>query len=101
MNILWYEAQLSKEQNGFSKNLDTTDGIYSMKRIQQVLNRKKHPLYLLFVNLTTSFDRIPRKRLFDSIRLRFPEGESVKLFHILGKLYLKRFLTYQEAQVTS
>ena len=26
----WYEAQLSKEQNGFKRNRGTTDGIYSM-----------------------------------------------------------------------
>ena len=26
----WYEAQLSKEQNGFRRNRGTTDGIYSM-----------------------------------------------------------------------
>ena len=55
---------------------------------------------MLFVDLTAAFDRIARKWLFDSIRLRFPEGESVKLFDILGKLYQKISLTYQEAQVT-
>ena len=71
-----------------------------MKRIHQISNRKKQPLYLLFIDLTAAFDRIPRKWLFDSIRLRFPEGESVRLFDILGKLYQKISLTYQEAQVT-
>ena len=35
----WYEAQLSKEQNGFKRNRGTTDGIYSMKRIHQISNR--------------------------------------------------------------
>ena len=48
----WYEAQLSKEQNGFRKNCGTTDGIYSML---------KQPLYLLFVHLTAAFNGIPRK----------------------------------------
>ena len=71
-----------------------------MKRIHQISNRKKQPLNVLFIDLTAAFDRIPRKWLFDSIRLRFPEGESVKLFDILGKLYQKISLTYQEAQVT-
>ena len=55
---------------------------------------------MLFVDLTAAFDGIPRKWLFDSIRLCFPKGESVKLFNILGKLYQKTPLTYQEAQVT-
>ena len=72
--IPWYEAQLSEEQNGFRKNRGTTDGIYSLKRAHQISNRKKQPLFLLFVDLTAAFDHIPRKYLFDSIRLRVPEG---------------------------
>ena len=66
----WYEAQLSKEQNGGRKNRCTTDGIDSVKGILQISNRKKLPLYLLFVDLTAIFDRIPKKWMFDSIRLR-------------------------------
>ena len=57
-----------------------------MKRIQQISNQKKQPLYLLFVDLTVTFDRIPRKWLFDSIKHRFPEDENVKLFDISRKL---------------
>ena len=37
--------------------------------------------------------------LFDLIKLHFPEGEIVKLFNILKKLYQKLSLTYQEALV--
>ena len=96
----WYEAQLSEEQNGFRKNRGTTDGIYSLKRAHQILNRKKQPLFLLFVDLTAAFDHIPRKYLFDSIRLRVPEGETAKLFKILEFLYQKTSLTYQEAQTS-
>jgi hypothetical protein len=48
----WYEAQLSDKQNGFRQNRGTTDGIYTVKRVQQITNRKKQPLYLLFVDLT-------------------------------------------------
>ena len=82
----WYEAQLSKEQSRFRTNRGTTDAIYSMKRIQQISNQKKQPLYLLFVDLTVTFDRISRKWLFDSIKHRFPEDENVKLFDISRKL---------------
>ena len=96
----WYEAQLSDEQNGFRKNRGTTDGIYSIKRVHQISNRKKQPLYLLFVDLTAAFDHIPRKWLFDSIRLRFRESDRVKLFDILEHLYQKTSLTYDEAQTT-
>ena len=55
---------------------------------------------MLFVEVTAAFDCILRKWLFDLITLRFPEGEGVKLLDILGKLYHKTSLTYQEAQVT-
>ncbi len=93
----WYEAQLTDEQNGFRTNRGTTDGIYTTKRVQQITNRKKQPLYLLFVDLTAAFDHIPRKWLFDTIRLRFPKGEYPKLFVILEKLYSNTTLTYDEA----
>ena len=56
----WYELQLLDEQNGFRKNRGTTDGIYTIKRVQQITNRKKQPLFLLFVDLGTAFDRIPQ-----------------------------------------
>jgi len=69
-----------------------TDGIYTVKRAHQISNCKKQPLYLLFVDLTAAFDHIPRKWLFDSIRLRFREGENAKLFDILENLYQKTIL---------
>ena len=79
----WYEAQLTDEQNGFRKNRGTTDGIFTVKRIHQISNRKTQPLYLLFVDLTAAFDHIPRDRLFQSIRMRFDNDADLKLFDIL------------------
>ena len=35
--------------------------------------------------------------MFDSIKLRFPEGEYPKVFLILEKLYSSTTLTYEEA----
>ena len=67
MNIIlnrlrpWYESQLSDHQNGFRGNRGTTDGIYTVKRIQQISSRKKQPLFLLFVDLSAAFDHVPRK----------------------------------------
>ena len=96
----WYEAQITDEQNGFRKNRGTTDGIFTIKRIHQITNRKKQSLYLLFVDLTAAFDHIPRKWLFDSIRLRFPNEADLTLFNILEKLYSRTSLTFHEAQTT-
>ena len=56
----WYEAQLTDEQNGLRKSGGTTDRIFTVKRIHQISHRKTQPLYLLFINLTTAFDHIPR-----------------------------------------
>ena len=64
----WYDAQLTDEQNGFRQNRGTTDSTFVLKRIQQITDRKKQPLFLLFVDLTAAYDHIPRSRLFQSIK---------------------------------
>ena len=91
---------MTDEQNGFRKNRGTTDGIYTIKRVQQVTHKKQQPLFLLFVDLTAAFDHVPRKWLFDSIRLRFPTEHNLRLFDILESLYRNTSLTYDEANVT-
>ena len=96
----WYEAQLTDEQNGFRKNRGTTDGIFTVKRIHQISNRKTQPLYLLFVDLTAAFDHIPRDWLFQSIRMRFDTDADLKLFDILEKLYSQTSLTFHEAMTS-
>ncbi|XP_066928505.1 uncharacterized protein [Clytia hemisphaerica] len=96
----WYESQIADEQNGFRKDRGTTDGIYTIKRIQQISNRKQQPLYLMFVDLTAAFDHIPRKWLFDSIRLRFTDGSCPRMFPILEKLYSNTSLTFDDANVS-
>ena len=84
---------------GFVKTT-TTDSIYSMKRVQQISNRKKQLVYLLFVGLTADFDHISRNWLFESVRLHFTERENLKLFDVLETLSHKKMLTYHEAQST-
>ena len=92
----WYETQLSDEQYGFRPNRGTTDGIYEIKRIHQITNRKQQPLYLLFVDLSAAFDHIPRKWLFKSIDLRFTNERSPRMFQILETLYSSTSLTYED-----
>ena len=48
-------------------------------RHNQISSRRKQPLYLLFVEVTAAFDRIPRRLLYDSISIRIPEGESCSI----------------------
>ena len=91
----WYECQLTDEQNGFRPNRGTTDGIYTVKRIHQISHRKEQPLYLLFVDLSAAFDHIPRKWLFDTIRLRFTDKKLPIMINMLEKLYQHTSLTYE------
>ena len=84
----------------FEKNRGTAEGIYTIKWIQHITDRKKQRLFLLFVDLSAAFDRkqrlfllfvdlsaafdrFPRDWLFESIRLRFDQNQSSPLFDIL------------------
>ena len=97
----WYEDQLSDHQNGFRKNRGTTDGIYTIKRVQQISNRKKQPVFLLFVDLSAAFDHIPRRWLFESISLRFRSNQQPKTLTILNLLYTNTSLTFEENTFTT
>ena len=97
----WHESQSSDEQNRFRQNRHgTSDGIFVLKRIQQIIHWKMQPLFLLFVDLTAAFDHIPRRWLFKSIERRFPDGNLPRLFTILEKLYQRTILTFDEVKKT-
>ncbi|XP_066935519.1 uncharacterized protein [Clytia hemisphaerica] len=96
----WYENQLSDEQNGFRKDRGTTDGIYTVKRVHQISNKKSEPTFLLFVDLSAAFDHIPRSWLFESIKLRFPDRSIPRTFEILQTLYENTTLTYDDAMIS-
>ena len=79
----WYEAQLLDEQQGFRSSRGTADGLYILKRIQQISNSSKKQLYALFVDLTAAFDHVRRDWLFKSIKQRFPNQENNILIELL------------------
>lgn len=81
----WYEKQLLDQQQGFRTGRGTINGIYVLKRVQQIFHKTKRPCYALFVDLTAAFDKINRKWLFKSIRQRI--AGSQKLIDIIEKLY--------------
>ena len=80
----WYEKQLMEEQQGFRSGRGTTDGIYIVKRVQQIAKKIKRPVFALFVDLSTAFDHINRKFMFKTLTNRMPLGTDLKL---LQKLY--------------
>ena len=83
----WYEKQLMDQQQGFRKGRGTTDGIYIAKRIHQITDHMKRPVFVLFIDLSAAFDHVPRTVMFESLKKRLPSSHSKKLIDLLEKLY--------------
>ena len=82
-----YELQFLDQQQGFRSGRGTADGIFVVKRIQQITDKMRKPVFLFFIDLTAAFDHIERKWLFKSIYQRFPEGANKSMFQLLEALY--------------
>ena len=85
---LWYDKQILDQQQGFRSGRGTTEGIYILKRIQQISHQTRKPIYALFVDLTAAFDHIERKWLFQSIKQRVPLNTNLKLFELIESVYV-------------
>ena len=83
----WYEKQILDQQQGFRSDRSTTDGIYRIKRVQQISKKMRKPVYAIFVDPTAAFNHVDRKWLFQPIKQRFGGGFDMKLIEILEKLY--------------
>ena len=75
----WYDSQLLEQQQGFRAGRGTTDEISIAKRVQQITDKMKKPVFLLFVDLTAAFDHVEREWLFKTIYQRFSNNEEKKL----------------------
>ena len=83
----WYNKQLSDHQQGFRRGRGTTDGIFAIKRLQQITKKMGISAYLLFVDLTAAFDTINRQWMFQSIYQRLPAESNKNLFKLLESIY--------------
>ena len=83
----WYDEQLLDQQQGFRSGRGTADGIYITKRIQQITDKMKKPVYVLFVDLSAAFDHIVRPWLFKSVYQRFPLDVDTTIIQLLDALY--------------
>ena len=77
----WYEQQLLDQQQGFRSGRGTSDGIYIIKRIQQITDKMKRTAYILFVDQSAAFDHLVRKWLFKSIHQRFAPDSDTTYTH--------------------
>ena len=75
------------QQQGFRSGRGTSDGIYITKRIQQITDSIKKPVFVLFVDLSSAFDHVTREWLFKSISQRAMPNKPTKLFNILKAIY--------------
>ena len=83
----WYECQLLEQQNGFRSMRGTTDGVYLLKRVQQISHSRKKQVFVLFVDLTAAFDHVDRKWMFSSIHQRLSPNTNTKLFELMESIY--------------
>ena len=83
----WYEKQLMDQQQGFRSGRGTTDGLYIIKRVHQITDRMKKPVYAIFIDLTSAFDHVDRKLMFRTVCERLPGGADKKLVELLESLY--------------
>ena len=84
----WHDEQLLDQQQGFRSSRGTTDAIYITKRVQQISESMKMPVYALFIDLSAAFDHIVRSWLFKSVYVRFPKSSpQIKLIKILEAVY--------------
>ena len=83
----WYEKQLLDQQQGFRKGRGTTDGIFIIKRIHQITDQIKKPVFTLFIDLTAAFDHIKRDWMFITIYQRLEQNADKKLIELLQSIY--------------
>ena len=93
----WYELQLLDQQQGFRLGRGTTDGIYIAKRIHQITDQMKRPVYTLFIDLTAAFDHVPRETMFKAMKNRLPDSHTKKLINLLAVLYSYTTTSLEEA----
>ena len=82
-----YDSQLLDQQQGFRTGRGTTDGIFIAKRVQQITDKMKKPVFLLFVDLTVAFDHDEREWLFKTIYQRFSNDEENKLIKLIESIF--------------
>ena len=83
----WYENQLLDQQQGFRPGRGTSDGIFIVKRIHEISDKMKKPVYAIFIDLTAAFDHIERKWMFKTIHQRFHRDADRSLIELLESLY--------------
>lgn len=84
------EDTLNETQSGFRRGRSTQDHVFTIK---QVINKTKlqgNKAFLTFIDLEKAFDRVPRRRVWESLRERDVSG---KIIRVIKSLY-RRNINY-------
>lgn len=84
----WYNRQLLGSQYGFRSGVGTVDAILKNKSIQRLAHKTGKTVYVLYIDLSAAFDRVIRPWVFESIRIRTPEGANTKIIDLLERFYM-------------
>ena len=94
MNIIlkrissFYESQLKLSQFGFRKGVGCSDGIYVIKQLHEIASLSQKELFACYIDLSSAFDHVDRKLLFQTVKNRLPQNSSTTNIDILENLYL-------------
>ena len=94
----FYENHLKNNQFGFRSGVGCNDAIYVIKQLHEIASLSERELFVCFIDLSSAFDHVNRKLLFQSIRNRLPEDRN---FDILENLYsdTKAYIRDQQKRV--
>ncbi|XP_076029795.1 uncharacterized protein LOC143018321 [Oratosquilla oratoria] len=78
------ETEVCSEQFGFMKGRGTMDAIFALRQVMEKYIGKQRGLYLTFIDLEKAYDRVPRSKVWRSMRSK---GEKEKYVRMTQDMY--------------
>ena len=98
MNRLTLWCNIDKCQAGAQKNRGCIEQILSLRLLMDLAAYKKHKLYVLFVDFSKAYDRVPRNKLFEYLK---SIGCGKVMLLALHKIYSCTKSVLKSATITS
>ena len=72
------EVYVGRQQLGFMKGVGTTDGIFAVRQIMEKCHERHKVLHMAFIDLDKTYDKIPRKEVWQCMRERYVPEKYVR-----------------------